>query len=89
MEISITDTFKDGVVFITGSTGFLGKILVEKLLRSCDVKTIAVIVRCKKGLAASQRTEDLYKQSVSLFLYFKVEYLVLFVMNYNFIESGL
>lgn len=89
MEISITDTFKDGVVFITGSTGFLGKILVEKLLRSCDVKIIAVIVRCKKGLAASQRAEDLYKQSVSLFLYFKVEYLVLFVMNYNFIESGL
>lgn len=75
MEISITDTFKDGVVFITGITGFLGKILVEKLLRSCDVKIIAVIVRCKKGLAASQRAADTYKQAVSLFLYLKVEYL--------------
>ncbi|KAE9537970.1 hypothetical protein AGLY_005942 [Aphis glycines] len=64
MELSITDTFKDGVVFITGITGFLGKILVEKLLRSCDVKTIAVIVRCKKGLTASQRAADTFKQAV-------------------------
>jgi len=65
MEMSIADTFKDGVVFITGSTGFLGKILLEKLLRSCDVKTIAVLVRGKKGLAASQRAADIYKQAVS------------------------
>jgi len=74
MEISIIDMFRDGVVFITGSTGFLGKILLEKLLRSCDVKTIAVFVRGKKGLTASQRTADIYKQTVSLFLYLKVEY---------------
>ncbi|XP_026819369.1 LOW QUALITY PROTEIN: fatty acyl-CoA reductase wat-like [Rhopalosiphum maidis] len=63
MKMSIADTFREGVVFITGSTGFLGKILLEKLLRSCDVKTIAVLVRGKKGLAASQRVADIFKQA--------------------------
>ncbi|CAH1738322.1 unnamed protein product [Aphis gossypii] len=64
MGISIAETFRDGVVFITGSTGFLGTILLEKLLRSCDVKTIAVLVRSKKGLAASQRAVDIYQRAV-------------------------
>lgn len=30
---SIQEFYKDATVFITGATGFLGKILVEKLLR--------------------------------------------------------
>jgi len=69
MESSIAGSFENGVVLITGSTGFLGKMLTEKLLRCCPVNTIAILVRGKKGLSASQRVEDIYKQTVSTTYY--------------------
>lgn len=68
MMANITDTFMDGTVLITGSTGFLGKILTEKLLRSCSLKNIAVLVRSKNGFTAEQRMADVYKQVVSILL---------------------
>ncbi|KAK3102487.1 hypothetical protein FSP39_011713 [Pinctada imbricata] len=47
-------------VFITGATGFMGKNLLEKILRSCpDVKTIYILIRPKKGKDVGQRLEDL------------------------------
>ncbi|KAL4090330.1 hypothetical protein QTP88_025189 [Uroleucon formosanum] len=64
MESSIVDSFRNGTVLITGSTGFLGKILTEKLLRCCSVNSIAILVRSKKGLSVSQRVTDMYKQSL-------------------------
>lgn len=65
METSIAESFRDGTVFVTGSTGFLGKILTEKLLRSCSIKKIALLVRSKKGIDSSQRVADIYNESVS------------------------
>jgi len=65
MKTSIAESFRDGTVFVTGSTGFLGKILTEKLLRSCSLKKIALLVRSKKGFDSSQRVSDIYNQSVS------------------------
>lgn len=62
---SITKTFENGTVLVTGSTGFLGKLLMEKLLRSCFVNKIAVLVRSKKGFNPNQRVADIYKQAVS------------------------
>lgn len=48
-------------VFITGGTGFLGKILIEKLLRSCpEVSTLYVLVRNKKGRNMHTRIEELF-----------------------------
>jgi len=67
--MNITETFRNETVFITGSTGFMGKILTEKLLRSFDVKNIAVLVRSKNGLAASQRAANIFVQPVSIFLF--------------------
>lgn len=47
-------------IFITGGTGFLGKTLIEKLLRSCsELDTIYIIVRSKRNLSP----EDRWKQS--------------------------
>ncbi|XP_060881062.1 fatty acyl-CoA reductase wat-like [Metopolophium dirhodum] len=60
----IAETFRNGTFLVTGSTGFLGKILTEKLLRSCPVKNIAILVRSKKGFDASQRVADIYKQAL-------------------------
>ncbi|XP_015116093.1 putative fatty acyl-CoA reductase CG5065 [Diachasma alloeum] len=47
-------------VFITGATGFMGKILVEKLLRSCpEVREIFVLLRPKKGFGVDDRLRKL------------------------------
>lgn len=51
----------------TGGTGFLGKILIEKLLRSCSgISTIYVLVRPKKGQDVLQRIENLFEDPVSI-----------------------
>jgi alcohol-forming fatty acyl-CoA reductase len=37
-------------VLVTGVTGFLGKVVVEKLLRSCEwIGNVYVLVRAKRG----------------------------------------
>lgn len=47
-------------VFITGGTGFMGKVLVEKLLRSCpDIKNIYLLIRPKRGQEVSTRLQEL------------------------------
>lgn len=66
MELSVAESFRNGTVLVTGCTGFLGKILVEKLLRTCPVKNVAIIVRSKNGFTARQRITDIYKQTVSI-----------------------
>ncbi|XP_070611331.1 fatty acyl-CoA reductase 2 [Erythrolamprus reginae] len=52
-------------VLVTGATGFMGKVLVEKLLRSCpDVKAIYICVRPKGGRSMQIRVENLLKCKV-------------------------
>lgn len=52
-------------VFVTGATGFLGKLLIEKLLRSCpELSTIYVLVRNKKGKELHERIEELFADAV-------------------------
>ncbi|CAG9797074.1 unnamed protein product [Chironomus riparius] len=51
--------YKGKSIFITGSSGFMGKVLLEKLLYSCsDVKQIIILVRPKRGKSALQRVQD-------------------------------
>ena len=53
---SIPEFYNGKSVFITGSTGFLGKVIVEKLLRSCEgIENVYLLVRPKKGKQASDR----------------------------------
>lgn len=48
-------------VFITGGTGFLGKLLIEKLLRGCPgIAFIYLLVRPKKGKDVEQRIEEIF-----------------------------
>lgn len=59
---SIASFYQDRSILITGATGFMGKVLVEKLLRSCsDIKTIYLLLRPKEGHEAKQRLEELLK----------------------------
>ncbi|XP_014217999.1 fatty acyl-CoA reductase wat-like, partial [Copidosoma floridanum] len=52
-------------ILITGGTGFLGKILVEKLLRSCpDLSAMYLVVRAKKGQDARQRFDAILDEPI-------------------------
>lgn len=59
--------FYDGAeIFITGGSGFIGKVLIEKLLRSCDgVKAIYLLMRPNKGENPAQRLRKLTDNLVS------------------------
>uniref|UniRef100_A0A182M7S0 Fatty acyl-CoA reductase n=1 Tax=Anopheles culicifacies TaxID=139723 RepID=A0A182M7S0_9DIPT len=55
----ISDFYRDKVVFVTGGTGFIGKIVVEKLLRTCEVKEVILMVREKKNTLPENRIKTL------------------------------
>lgn len=59
--------FYDGAeIFITGGSGFVGKVLIEKLLRSCPrVEKIYLLMRAKKGTSAEERIRDLTSSMVT------------------------
>nr|QGV11529.1 FAR2 [Tetrastichus brontispae] len=57
---SVKDFYRDRSIFITGGTGFMGKVLVEKLLRSCPgIKNIYLLMRPKRGQGVQQRLQEL------------------------------
>lgn len=63
----IQEFFRDGVVFLTGGTGFMGKALIEKLLRSCpNIKHIYLLIRSKKGKNVEQRLEEIFEDRVNI-----------------------
>ena len=52
-------------VFLTGGSGFLGKVLIEKLLRCCpNVLRVFVLIRPKNGQSGQQRLESMLKSPV-------------------------
>lgn len=58
-ESHIAEWYRDQIIFITGSTGFMGKVLVEKLLRDCpDIKACYLLMRAKRGIEPEQRRDD-------------------------------
>ncbi|XDV24403.1 hypothetical protein PO909_028604 [Leuciscus waleckii] len=62
---SISEWYAGKNVLITGATGFMGKVLVEKLLRSCpEVKALYILVRPKAGQSMSERVQDMMKSKV-------------------------
>jgi len=45
----IQSFYNDATVFLTGATGFMGNLILEKLLRTCSgVKRIFILIREKK-----------------------------------------
>ncbi|KAL7013489.1 hypothetical protein ACKWTF_015423 [Chironomus riparius] len=56
---SIPEFYNNKSVFITGGTGFVGKVLIEKLLRSCPgIDNIYLLCRSKKGKNINERLEE-------------------------------
>ncbi|KAJ8706363.1 hypothetical protein PYW08_010989 [Mythimna loreyi] len=58
---SIPEFYRGKTVFITGGSGFMGKVLIEKLLYSCpDLDRIYLLLRNKKGVKSEDRLNDLF-----------------------------
>ncbi|CAN7998803.1 unnamed protein product [Ixodes hexagonus] len=56
----IPDFYKEKDIFVTGATGFMGKVLLEKLLRSCNgLRRIFVLMRAKGGVSSQARLDEL------------------------------
>jgi len=52
----IKEFYKDKTIFLTGATGFLGKVILEKFFRSLpEVKKIYILVRPKRGVEIMDR----------------------------------
>ena len=52
----IKEFYKDKTIFLTGATGFLGKVVLEKFFRSLsEVKRIYILVRPKRGVEIMDR----------------------------------
>ena len=63
---SIPEFYAGRNVFITGATGFMGKVLVEKLLRSIvDIGTLYCLVRPKRNKTVEERREEFVNHMVS------------------------
>jgi len=63
--LSISDFYAEKTIFITGATGFLGKIVIEKLLRDCPlVKKIFLLTRSRRGVNPQQRIDNILDSGV-------------------------
>lgn len=57
-QYMIRDFYHDKVILLTGATGFLGKVVLEKLFRSVQTfKRIYLLVRPKRGVAIMDRVK--------------------------------
>ncbi|ALC49541.1 CG18031 [Drosophila busckii] len=56
--------FNNSEIFVTGGSGVVGKAVIEKLLRSCNVKRIYVLLRPRGQLNAEQRLLKLRQAKV-------------------------
>uniref|UniRef100_T1GLR4 Fatty acyl-CoA reductase n=1 Tax=Megaselia scalaris TaxID=36166 RepID=T1GLR4_MEGSC len=60
----ILDFYKDSTILVTGGTGFVGKVLIYKLLTSMKVKKVYMLIRVKDNLNAEERLQNFFKESV-------------------------
>jgi len=66
MATPVQQFYEHTHVFITGGTGFLGKGLIEKLLRSCSIEKLYVLIREKNNKSGSARLNELLEDVVRI-----------------------
>ena len=65
-EMTVPKFYAGKKILLTGATGFMGKVLIEKLLRCCpDVGCIYCLIRPKNKQDIAQRISDLTNWKVN------------------------
>ncbi|KAF2904770.1 hypothetical protein ILUMI_01406 [Ignelater luminosus] len=65
MDSEIKPFYSNANIFLTGGTGFFGKVIIQKLLRTCDdISGLYLIVREKKGKSTTERLGELFNDPV-------------------------
>ncbi|XP_034103589.1 fatty acyl-CoA reductase wat-like [Drosophila albomicans] len=58
MDSLIKEFYKNKTIFLTGGTGFLGKVVIEKVLRATETSRIYVLIRSKRGKSPQDRIDE-------------------------------
>lgn len=66
----MSEFFNGAVILITGGTGFLGKLLVEKLIRTFNIECIYLLVRNKNNQTVEERMKSYVEETVSITIVF-------------------
>uniref|UniRef100_A0A182W9K4 Fatty acyl-CoA reductase n=1 Tax=Anopheles minimus TaxID=112268 RepID=A0A182W9K4_9DIPT len=61
---SIREFYEDSTVLLTGGTGFIGKALLEKLLRCFEVKSVFLLIRQKRNKAVDERLDEVFEDVI-------------------------
>lgn len=70
------DFYNDSVLLITGGTGFLGRVLLQKLLRTFAIKRIYLLVRKKNTTSVEERMDELFQEVVSYYMNTPAAYVI-------------
>lgn len=66
-RVSVANFLSGKSIFVTGGTGFLGTVLIERLLSATPkIGKIYVLIRAKNGYSAESRIKRLMSKVVSL-----------------------
>ncbi|KAB0791638.1 hypothetical protein PPYR_03438 [Photinus pyralis] len=61
----VDEMFNNKTVLVSGGTGYMGKVLIEKILRTCpSVKRIYTLVRKKKGKDPQDRLKEIFNSVI-------------------------
>lgn len=78
MTSDVNEWYKGRNVLVTGASGLMGKVLIEKLLYSIpDIGSVYALVRSKRGKTPESRIEEMWKLPVSIL---KLYYIPVFVL---------
>ncbi|KAH8391498.1 hypothetical protein KR215_001969 [Drosophila sulfurigaster] len=58
MNSTIKEFYKDKTLFLTGGSGFLGRVFIEKVLRATEASRIYVLIRSKRGKSPQDRIDE-------------------------------
>ena len=62
---NIAEFYADKTIFITGTTGFVGKVILEKIMRSLgNFRHLYVMVRAKKGMSNIERLQMIFESDI-------------------------